>query len=91
MMKEILIQALTQAIFLAARRLAGPLLPQIVELIQDAQQQFGPGTGTDKKKWALEQLRLVPGFLGSNLWSLYPVVLSAVFDAIVAWVKTQGK
>jgi hypothetical protein len=85
--KEILINTL----YLVARQLAGALLPRIVRLIQDAQDQFGSNTGTKKKEWVIERLKLETSFFGSTLWSLAPVLLSAVVDVLVAQVKTKGQ
>jgi hypothetical protein len=85
-MKEIILSAL----YLAARQLAGALLPRIIQLISDAQAQFGSGTGADKKAWVMDRIKLEVGFFGSTLWSLAPVVMSAVVDVIVAWVKTRS-
>jgi hypothetical protein len=87
MMKEIW----TRALYLAARQLAGALLPRIIGLINDAQEQFGPKTGTKKKEWVIERLKQERDFFGSTLWSLAPVFVSAVVDVLVAQVKTKGQ
>jgi hypothetical protein len=87
-MKEFILKAL----FLAAKQLAGVLLPRIVQLIQEAQEQFGSGSWeqrAEKKRYLMERLQEERAFFGSALWALAPVWLSAVLDVIVAWVKTR--
>ena len=81
---------LLNTLYAIARQLAGAMLPRIVSLIHDAQEQFGSGTGADKKKWLMERIKSERKYFGSTLYSLAPVVMSAVIDVLVAWAKTRG-
>lgn len=82
-------QILLSALYAIARQIAGSMLPRLVTLILDAQQQFGKGTGTEKKAWLIERIHKEALFGRSLLINLAPVALSAVLDVIVAWVKTS--
>lgn len=82
-------QILLTALYAIARQIAGSMLPRLVTLIVDAQQQFGEGTGAEKKKWLVDRIHKEALFGRSLLINLAPVALSAVLDVIVAWVKTS--
>ena len=81
-------QILLSALYAIARQIAGSMLPRLVTLIVDAQQQFGNGTGAAKKAWLIARIHKEALFGRSLLINLAPVALSAVLDVIVAWVKT---
>lgn len=82
-------QILLSALFAIGRQIAGSMLPRLVTLIIDAQGQFGKGTGAEKKAWLIQRIHAEALFGRSLLIQLAPVVLSAVVDVIVAWVKTS--
>lgn len=87
-MMNLIIQGALKAMYALARTVAGAYLPRLIALILDAQQQFGKGTGTDKKAWVVARLQEEWTFAQSHLSTLPPVVLSMLVDALVAWTKT---